>query len=100
MRNKATFEETSPNLEGAFNSALSQYLNFQTSLKAPSMRNIGNFHFRFDDPILFFDGATNLGVCGDGGVIHLNFNHYFTLRMNCGRGSNMKAELLALWCVV
>lgn len=99
LRNKATFEEQTPNVDGIYNVVLSHYLHYQTGLKPPVHRNVGNFQFIVNDPVLFFDGVANLGNCGAGGVIFINEFHYFSLRLKCGRGSNMKAELLALWCV-
>lgn len=50
--------------------------------------------------VIYFDGAASGGHCAAGGIIHLNPDHYFTLKLNCGRGSNMKAEILRLWCVM
>lgn len=63
-------------------------------------RRIGQVSFVFNQPILFFDGAAQNGMCDVGGVIYLNEDHYYTFRLNCGNGSNMKAELLALWCIL
>lgn len=62
-------------------------------------RNVGSFHLTFDDPVLLFDGAAQLGNCGARGVIFLNQNHFYTFCLNCGKGTNIRAELLALWCV-
>lgn len=56
-----------------------------------------SFSFVVSQPILFFDGAARDGLCAVGGVIYLNENHLFSLRLNDGRGSNMKAEVMALW---
>lgn len=45
----------------------------------------------------FFDGTKQKRCCGAGMVILLDTHHYFRLRMGVGRGTNSRAELLALW---
>ena len=45
----------------------------------------------------FFDGAKQKDCCGVGMVIKLQLNHKVLLGMVVGKGTNTKAELLALW---
>lgn len=51
-------------------------------------------------PVAFFDGPEVDGRCAVGGVIFINKEHYYTLRLNCGRCTNTKVELLGLWSVL
>lgn len=48
----------------------------------------------------FFDGTAQNNTCGAGVLLVINEDHKFKMRMNCGFGSNTKAELLALWSLV
>ena len=50
-----------------------------------------------DVVIGFFDGVEKDGMCGAGMVIMLHMEHSFWLRMDVGRGTNTRSELLALW---
>jgi ribonuclease HI len=55
-----------------------------------------------ETPWGFFDG-TSQGhplVCGVGAVLYINENHHFEVCYTPGRGSNMKAELTAIWALV
>ena len=45
----------------------------------------------------FFDGAQQDGLCGAGMVIRIRNNLSYRLWMGVGKGTNTKAELLALW---
>ena len=46
----------------------------------------------------YFDGSTagNPKLCGAGGLIFINDQHYFTFKAGLGSGSNKFAELLGL----
>ena len=46
-----------------------------------------------------FDGVAWFGLCGIGMFLQINDEHQFKLRMNCGKGTNTKFELLALCCL-
>lgn len=99
-QNIALFDNYIPIVDSGFHEALSLYLKYQEEDRKLVERNISNFQLTVDDPILFFDGATAEGKCGIGGVIYLNYDHFYTICMHGGVGTNTKAELLALWCVV
>lgn len=64
------------------------------------INRINHFSLIVSQLVLFFDGAAQNRICAVGGMIYLNDNHYFSVRLNCGMGSNMKAELMVLWCVL
>lgn len=76
------------------------FKNCKMDLQKKRTDRISHFKLRVDQPVLFFDGASQAGLCAAGGVIYLNDTHYFSIMLNCGIGTNMKAELLALWCVI
>jgi ribonuclease HI len=50
----------------------------------------------------FFDGASQERgeTCGAGAVLKCPVLGTFRIKMNCGSGTNTKAELLALWCIL
>jgi len=47
-------------------------------------------------PRAFFDGAEDNGICGCGVHIITNENYHFLIHWNGGKGSNSKAEAVAL----
>jgi ribonuclease HI len=50
----------------------------------------------------FFYGASqDKGFkCGVGSLLKCQVLCSFRLKMNCGRGTNTRGELLALWCIL
>ena len=53
----------------------------------------------FNEVVWFFDGATKDGYCAVGVALFINSLHTFKFKVHCGTDINMKAELLALWCL-
>lgn len=51
----------------------------------------------FSFPFGFFDVASQSRDCGAGMVLRIVVDHHFHLNMRAGRGSNTRAELVALW---
>ena len=47
----------------------------------------------------YFDGATKDGFCGAGVALKFNNINSFNFKLHYGTCTNMKAELLALWCL-
>jgi ribonuclease HI len=49
--------------------------------------------------ICWFDGASqnNGTLCGAGGIIRTGGNTYYRWTLNCGMGTNTRAELLGVW---
>ena len=45
----------------------------------------------------FFDGEAQIGIGGARMILYISWNHFFHMAMGCGRCSNTKDELLALW---
>jgi len=48
-------------------------------------------------PLGFFDGATQLGICGCGAILKINERLYYKLSWNGEPGTNTRDEKLALW---
>jgi ribonuclease HI len=50
----------------------------------------------------FFDGASQCegSKCGAGAILKCPELGTFSLKMNCGTGTNTRGELLALWCIL
>ena len=52
-----------------------------------------------NDAIGYFDGSTKVGFYAVGVALYVNNNHIFKFKLHCGKGSNIKDELLSLWCL-
>lgn len=100
MRNLAVFEDKLPNIRSSFNSFLTLIKTYNQGIGQKINRQIGSFNFTYHRRVGFFDGSAIDGLCAVGGVLYINKDHYFKLKMNCGTGSNTKAELLGLWCII
>ena len=50
-----------------------------------------------NNPIGFFDGAAERGICGVGIVLNFNTQHFFKAHYFAGVGTNTKEKLLGLW---
>ena len=47
----------------------------------------------------FFEGVSQGGLYAAGVILRLNGDHYFTFKLNCGYGTNIKVELISFWCL-
>lgn len=99
-RNSAIFRNSQPDYIQCSLTALKMLDNCKMDISKLKTDRVSTFNFKVDRPVLFFDGASQAGICAVGGVIYLNETHCFTVKLKCGKGSNMKAELMALWCVL
>ena len=52
--------------------------------------------------VWYFDGATedDGSKCGVKAILHIEKDQYFKAMWNCGRGTNNRGELLALWMLL
>lgn len=48
----------------------------------------------------YFDGAEQKGYCSAGCFLVINDDQYYEISLGCGKGSNTRAELLALWALL
>ena len=67
--------------------------------KEQKIRNIGP-SLELAYPYGFFDGAAAERIGGVGFMLELNEEHTFSFSMGCGRSTNTRAELLALWALL
>jgi ribonuclease HI len=97
-RNEAIFEDKTPLVHRVANYIIAELASNrnQTSFTSPS-RPI--FIVPHDRIVAWFDGAAQQSgsLCGAGGKLVLNSHTCFRWTLNCGTGSNMKAELLGAW---
>jgi ribonuclease HI len=97
-RNSALFDGKSPSAHYVANTILIKVDLQQTQ---PSIIPKRRHHFAFplDRVVAWFDGASQQSgsLCGAGGKIMLNTHTCYRWIINCGNGSNMKAELMGAW---
>jgi ribonuclease HI len=97
-RNAALFDEKSPSVHRVANFIIAEMVTSrkQTSITPPSRTF---FKVPLDRVVAWFDGAAQQSgsLCGAGGKIVLNSHTCFRWTLNCGNGTNMKAELLGAW---
>lgn len=99
-RNCVIFRNSTPDYTQCWLTALKMFNSCKVDEMMLKTERISTFSLIVDRPVLFFYGASQAGMCAIGGVIYLNDSHYFSIKLNCGQGTNMKAELIALWCVL
>lgn len=80
--------------------ALNLHMAYKHEIMPHKIIKVSTLIPKYTSPVLFFDGAATNGLCAAGGVIFLNQDHYFTLRLNCGNGTNLKAEPAVLSSVL
>ena len=96
--NEAIFQDRSPSLFRISNHFLAEASSSSLIVKAsPSFRH--SFVIPTDRTVAWFDGASQQGgdLCGARGEIVLNPHTSIRWTLNCGQGTNMKAELLGAW---
>jgi ribonuclease HI len=97
-RNAAIFNEKTPSARSVANYIIAELVsNRNQTLKTPTSRPV--FKVPSDRIVAWFDGAAQQGgsLCGAGGKIVINSYTCYRWTLNCGTGTNMKAELLGAW---
>jgi hypothetical protein len=100
-RNFAIFEDRKPS---AYRVAIQVSIavdSYATQVKAPVMRNRVT-RDEVDGVVGWFDGAAEASGSnsGAGGIIRTRDNRIFKWILNCGPGSNTRAELLGAWALL
>jgi ribonuclease HI len=100
-RNRVIFEGGRPSLTSVFNKILVSFRWIPTTVKCSPRRDI-SFDLDAGHTIAFFDGAAQLGgsVCGAGGTFKSHPSRTTNWFINCGAGTNTKAELMGLWATL
>ena len=96
MRNVAVFQSLSPNvmicgLKGI--SLFKKYMELKHAKKTNMLYALVKTSLSADG---FLDGASSNNLCGCGMILILNKDHYFSLKLGGGIGTNTKDELLSL----
>jgi ribonuclease HI len=97
-RNAAIFEDKSPSIHLVTKFILLAVDRPITPTKAqPNHKSTTTLPF--DKAIAWFDGAAQLDgtLCGAGGYILINSHTSYKWTLNCGQGTNTKAELMGAW---
>jgi hypothetical protein len=100
-RNRAIFEGRSPSPKGVLHRILASFHFQQISPKTIIYKALD---FRLDEgsTLACFDGAalSNGLCCGAGGTFKTHSSRITKWFLNCGAGTNTKAELLGLWATL
>jgi ribonuclease HI len=97
-RNFSIFEERPPSVRRVFHRILAAFSWQPTSIKTfPS--SACNLDLTAGHTLVCFDGASQMdgSVCGAGGTFKHHQARVTKWFLNCGGGTNTKAELLGLW---
>ena len=96
-RNRLCLDDQEPSLNRLLHFIYDDYLTYKPPLiQKHRSRNIGKSPTSVY-PMIFFDGAAAKNLGGAGFCLWLNEIHLLTFKLGCGRCTNTKAELLALW---
>lgn len=100
-RNRALFEDSSPFLQSAFYRTLASFQWKQIYVNLLLPKAVDTF-LPEGYSVAFFDGAALASgtCCGAGGTFRSHPHRLTKWFINCGRGSNTKAELLGLWATL
>jgi ribonuclease HI len=100
-RNKAIFEEKAPSAWVVVYKTLGSPFTFPLIQKVQNIRQRPIALYE-DCTCAFFDGASTVGGqnCGAGGTIICSDTTEYRWFVNCGGGTNTKAELLGAWATL
>jgi hypothetical protein len=100
-RNKTIFEERTPSHHAVVFRISGSYTWLPPSLK-PVPNKVCTITHQDGYSIACFDGATfsNGKCCGAGGIIKILESTVFKWYINCGAGTNTKAELMGVWATL
>lgn len=100
-RNSVIFEDSLPSLPKVINKILVSFNWKPISVRCFPTRAIA-FDLAEGHTIAFFDGAahSNGSCCGAGGTFRTHPSRITNWYINCGAGTNTKAELMGLWATL
>jgi ribonuclease HI len=100
-RNEAIFEGKEASITTVAIKTLS--ISHKQVIKHKKVRSITYMNpVNIDYPVAFFDGAAQRDGknCGAGGIIKISKTILYKWHVNCGWGSNTKAELMGAWATI
>ena len=97
MRNRVLFEYLCSSLNLTIHFIMDQLSKHKVKVSTKNYINLASLSPVFDYPVGFFDGASTNRNGGIGVHLNLSKEHFYYLKMGCGRSTNTRSELLALW---
>ena len=97
--NGCIFEGNLPSVYAVFIQIDSLFHLFPVPKKRVKLRNIG-LPPPITYPCGYFDGAAAGNIGGVGFVLHLSSSHSINFTLGCGRSTNTRSKLLALWALI
>lgn len=94
------FEDTLPSVEATARKVLFHWNGQHTETRVTKIRRVLNPRMVEDVTHGFFDGASQQGICGAGVLFCIHHNHNIKVTACLGNGNGLKAELLALRCLL
>jgi ribonuclease HI len=100
-RNYAIFDARPPSQQQVLRKVLDTF-NWKQPLQRQPKLDAGDIHILTGYSVTWFDGAalSDGGCCGAGGVFKSHTSRITYWLLNCGVGTNNKAELLGLWAAL
>jgi ribonuclease HI len=100
-RNKAVFDDRTPSAHSVTRRILSSFSWQPSTVKALPLQ-VCEINLKQGFTLACFDGAAHSSglCCGAGGIFRFHSSRVTKWFINCGAGSNTKAELLGLWATL
>ena len=96
-RNKKIFEGRCVNPADIANKIYIEWASISRMEKSTKDLSKRLIPFQFQYPVGYFDGASQNSLCGCGVWLRISTGCHYKLFWNGGFGTNMKAEIMALW---
>lgn len=100
VRNTGIFENLTPDVHYTTGRILYHWSEFPERKCVDKIRRVIHPVMEEDHVFGFFDGASQRGLCGGGIWFRFSNTHSFHLHVMLGEGDGLKAELLALRCLL
>jgi ribonuclease HI len=100
-RNRAIFDSRPPTLQSVVQKLLGTY-NWKQPPPRPLKLSVCDVHCLDGYTVAYFDGAARASgdCCGAGGLYKSHSSRVTYWYLNCGAGTNNRAELLGLWAAL
>lgn len=95
-RNKLIFENGSIYSQSIITKIIASYHELPEYTPPCTHSLIAHDPIDHSTPWAFFDGAAQQHGCGGGFILHISKQHYYTVKMDLGVGTNNYAKLISL----